>query len=220
MWRGRPGAFFAAQASLPWLCGILLSLLSPRSVFLTRYMIFAQLGLFGLWAVSLARTPRGWQRNLALAVLGIVSCSALPSSLRLYARSEAIEPKAIRFLARQGRPGDLVLVDSPFRVNRLAYYAAQQGLEGISFRCVLDRSAPGRGHVPHLSSLAMGDIVWRDELARLDRGRIWWGGPDEETWPNPPPGWRARYTRPFRSAVTRAFALTLYLPADAAEDPP
>jgi hypothetical protein len=181
-------------------------------------MIFAQLGLFGLWAVSLARTPRGWQRSFALAALALVSCSPLPSSLRAYATSEAIEPKAIRFLVRQGRAGDLVLVGSPFRVNRLAYYAAQQGLEGIAFRCLLDRSALGRGHVPHVSSLGVGDIVWREELPRLEERRIWWGGPDEETWPDPPPGWRARYTRPFRSAVTRAFALTLYLPAADAGD--
>lgn len=43
--------------------------------------------------------------------------------------------EAALFLKDHFSPGDIVLTDDPGEVNRLRYYAAQVGIEGIDVRC-------------------------------------------------------------------------------------
>jgi hypothetical protein len=113
-------------------------------------------------------------------------------------------------LARRGRPGDIVLVDSPYRLNRLLYYAERAGARGVSMRCVLRRDSVGRGHVPHLASLVPGDIAWSDALERLPGRRFWWGSISNGPWLDAPEDWMPVSVRTFRGGGETRYTLTRY----------
>lgn len=208
LWRSRQRpVFFALQAALPWLAGLALSL-GQRSVFLTRYAAFAHVGLVGLWALAVCGLPRSRERQVLALLLAVVSLQGTVRALRAEARGEPAEEMAGRYLARHATPGDLVLVQSPWRLNRLLYYASRAGAP-VDLRCVLSREAAGRGHLPHLSSLRPGEVVWEDEQGSLPGRRLWWGalsGP----WPGAPPGWRAVVSRSFVGGGRTTYALTRY----------
>src|SRR5262249_26092154 len=61
---GAAGGLFRLQARPPWALCLAGSAVTGRSVFVERYLVFAQLALFGLWGVTLARLRRPLDRAL------------------------------------------------------------------------------------------------------------------------------------------------------------
>jgi len=210
-WRGGPaGGFFATQAALPWLLGLAISFLGHRPIFLERYMAFAFVGWAGLWGVAWARRDamRVWH-GVTLALLLAVG-TQLAGFLHRIPEGVPAEVQAACFLAERVRPGDVVLVPNPYRLNRLKYYAQRCGAPDLPLRCVLDRSEPARGHVPHLASLAPGDVVWSDAVDGITATRVWWGDITGHPWPAAASVWQTTGFREFGAADGPRYYVTRY----------
>jgi Dolichyl-phosphate-mannose-protein mannosyltransferase len=205
-WRaGAAGGFFLLQALLPWVLCLAGSAATGRSVFVERYLVFAQLALFGLWGVTAAQLRSPWERALLALFLAAPALSGTWAALeRLPADAPALEAAA-RFLQEHQRPGDTVLVDSPVDVNRLHYYAARAGGGPVVLRCDVNPFA----HDLHASHAAVLDPAEWLGAGRPDGHRLWRGTEADPAMLPPPAGTRAVLTRRFTGGGS-GYNLVLY----------
>src|SRR5207244_5856104 len=104
------------------------SFLVGQSLMQDRYLAFAQVGLFGLWSVTWRLLPT------VVHKVGFLACVGWASSVGLadYFSSLSSGPfglvEACTWLRGQHRHGDLFLVADRLEVNRLRYYATQEGM--------------------------------------------------------------------------------------------
>jgi hypothetical protein len=94
-------------------------------------------------------------------------------------------------------------------VNRLRYYTTQVGLQRIDVCCSID-SFPKDGHVAHLASLSLDDILWTDpDLLSATISRLWQAS-DEDMGPNPPNGMNTSLDISFNGGRGTRYFLVFY----------
>jgi hypothetical protein len=205
--------FFLLQAALPWGCALAASWLWDRPLVLDRCLLFAQVGLFGLWGVTWS-CLRGWPARIWLACfLGLPCLYGLSERLREMPGRPPALAEAANFLAEYYRDGDVILIQDYREVNRVRYYAAQAGLREVDVRAPFNPLGQA-GHVVHLASLDSQDIFFsQEELLATVRGRVWRGG-EEMGWETAPPGMRRVLRHDFDGGGGTRYTLTLYQRAD------
>jgi mannosyltransferase len=216
LWRGDRGQrFLALQATVPWLAALAVSAAAGRTLFLERYLVFAQLAML----VGVGRAWAGlgplWTRHAVALGLGAAIGLGLAAEVGARPAAASSAEEGARELARSVAPGDLVLANAPRDLNVLRYYLDREGAAAIAVRCPASRSI---GHLSQVSSIDPEDIlddgaVWSGTWARVWRVRL---HPPRKWRPEPAPsGWRTVFTRVFEGpASTR-----LYVTADVREAP-
>jgi hypothetical protein len=204
----RAGWFFLVQAAVPWLLAIGWSWGTGRSIFVARYLVFAQVALLGLWGVVLARVGTLPGRVLAGCFLLSVALASLWGSLEQLPERPPAVLSAARFLREHYRSGDVVLVDSAADVNLLRCYAAQVGLRDFDARC---RDDPfGRDqHMSHSAALTEREITWPVTTSGEPVEQRIWRASESATGSSPPDGLRRAFSRTFAEGSTR-YTLELF----------
>jgi hypothetical protein len=109
-------------------------------------------------------------------------------------------------LKSEYRPGDVVLVEGPRRVNTVRYCAKRAGLERIDVRGPF--AGFGKGHYVHVASVTADDLVHAENELHEYR-RIWtvFVGPNGV---EPPNGTKRVWTQLFTSGANYRCRLSLY----------
>jgi hypothetical protein len=219
LWRGgRAAWFFFLQAAIPWVCTIVISLYGGQSLLQERYLVFAQVGLFGFWSVTW-RTLPNWPLRLLLA--GVLGSTCVIGLVEYFSRMPAGTPaivQAAAFLKEQtpspvaplpeGEGRDLFLIDDYREINRFRYYTKQAGLPWLDVKA---RVSPfQKGHVVHLASLDGNEVYWsEDELWPHAPPRVWRVSFNPD-WPHTPvPGRKLTLLQTFKGAGM-SFTVALY----------
>ncbi len=169
---GWPAWFFLLQVALPWVLSVSLSVFSGRSVFVERYLVFAQVALLGFWGVAWSRLP-GTVARLVLGGFVAAPCLyGLATTLHQLPDKPPAIQEAAEYLHVSSQPGDVVFVDHPAEFNRLLYYTTRFGECPPSIRCVVNPFQPA-GHVTHIAALRPEDTVWLDGETSIDSLRCW-----------------------------------------------
>jgi hypothetical protein len=168
--RDRAGWFFLLLWLVPWSLSIGFSLLTGRSIFLDRCLVFAHVGWIGYLAVLLVHLPGTLPKCVFAWVLCSTGLAGTMDLLWSSSRQPAVITTVIDSLKRQHQPGDVVLVGSLNSFNIARYYAKRAGMGTLDVRAPLD--SRGQGHRTHVASLDDADLyLTEDELAGYRR--IW-----------------------------------------------
>jgi mannosyltransferase len=212
---GRAGHFFAAQAAAPWVLGLVVSAITGRPIVLERYMLFAQVFLLCAWAVTATRiSPRALRTGAAVAAVLILAAGLAVTLRRVPADPPALAIAA-RALRRQAEAGDLVVVESPRVLNKLRYYARQQGADNVRIRAALPERIPLSPYVSHVVSLAEDDAVAADAVFTAGADTVWIGRESTSPPAPAPAGWTVTFARIFEGGEDTRFALARYQRAEA-----
>jgi hypothetical protein len=215
--RSEPAAwFFLLQAVVPWCGGLAFWFWTGESILQARYLVFAQLALFGLYGGVAGQLANALERVVvAIAVLCPFALGtweflgALPDRPPLVAQAAAA-------LQSQYQPGDVVVVGRPGDVNRLRYYLKQAGMAEADVRWQPFR--PQAGHTVHVASLEPDDFLWQPGPTPPRVRRIWRAF-DVGLAPATPPDMELVSDQVFQGEGT--FFLELYArPQIAVEAPP
>jgi mannosyltransferase len=210
--RTRPASrILLVQAGVPWMIAVGLSVLTPRSVFLPRYLAPVQIFLLAFWAAWAFERRARWARTLATVVLigATVVCAQRAFASR--PTEPVAEQNAADFLAARLHPGDVLVTDSPRALNRMRYSLAQRGISSPETRCLLGGSVEGSGHFAHTAALAPGEIIQPAELDRAQWPRLWWGAPTDREPPLAPATWRRVVVHGFEGWVGTRYTLARYV---------
>jgi mannosyltransferase len=169
---GWPAWFFLLQAALPWAASLGLSVSSGRSIFIERYLVFAHVGLLGLWGLAWSRLP-GLPERLILGGLVLLPC--------LYGLATALEkvpdaPPAIQeageYLHDHARPDD-VLVGNHASLFQLLCYASRSGGPLPRLYSRVDPFHPNT-QMDYTPALRPDEMAWPDgETAADPPARCW-----------------------------------------------
>jgi hypothetical protein len=214
LWRGGwPAWFFFLQAVVPWACLILLSLCGGQSLLRERYLVFAQVGMFGLWGVAW-RILHGWSERLLLA--GVLSSTCVYGLVNHLCNRSTDPPAladAVKWLRGHYHEGDLFVMEDYREINRFRYYTVQAGLPWLDVR---SHVAPfQKGHVVHVASLESHEVYWaEDELWPAAPRRIWRVS-NSRLWSHTRvPNRKPTLTRTFTGSRGAALTLVLHEPED------
>ena len=130
----RGGWFFLLQAGVPFLLSIGISVASGRSIFLERCLLFAQLSLFGLVGVTLARLPGLNTRILLAATLLLANGYGIWVYMARLPTEPPAELLAAQYLKEHYEPGDVIIVSSTINLARLSCYCHSVGLNDLQLR--------------------------------------------------------------------------------------
>ena len=212
-WRAdRVSLFVLVQAAVPWLLGLAISIATPRSIFLPRYLVPAQIFLLIFWAGRALAARIIWLRiGLVASLVGLSALWLVRAKAQVPGEPLA-EIRAADFLAQRYQGGDVVLTDSPRASNRLRYYLAQRGVRSPVMHCLLAPSAEDVGHFAHTASLAPDELILPRVLDSADWRRLWWGTPTSVEQRLPSTRWQQVVIRHFSAGGTH-YMLTRYVPA-------
>ncbi|HYU40584.1 MAG TPA: glycosyltransferase family 39 protein, partial [Vicinamibacteria bacterium] len=213
---GRAGRFFAAQAAAPWVLGLVVSVISGRPILLERYMLFAQVSLLCAWAVTATGiSPRALRTGAAVAAALLILAAGLAVTLSRVPADPPALALAARALRRQAEAGDLVVVESPRVLNKLRYYARQQGADNVRVRAALPERIPLSPYVSHVVSLADDEAVAADAVFAAGADTVWIGRESTSPPAPAPAGWTVTFARIFEGGEDTRFALARYQRAEA-----
>jgi hypothetical protein len=183
-----------------------LSILGSRSIFLERYLVFAQFSLLVLLGLAVPSTASRRLRALAL-LPGLVLTAGLVQSVARYPRSASAAAQAAPFLMERRQAGDLVLVDSPRALNRLLYWTSRSRADAPTVKCLLPEG-PARGdRFSHLASLRVEDTLTEERVPAMAVRRLWQAR-DSKYAPEPIPGWSRTALRTFEGGDGSWYTLT------------
>jgi hypothetical protein len=214
----RSALFLLAQAVVPWLLALGLSVLGPRPVFLPRYLIPIQVFVLLFWAQWAFDRRARWARLAAAIVLVALTLAGYAQAWAARPTVPSAEQNAAEFLATRWRPEDVFLTDSPRALNRMRYYLAQRGIRAPETRCLLARPADETGHFAHTAALAAGEIVEPANLERATWRRLWWGTPTSTEAPLPSSAWQGVVIRGFEGWAGTRYTLARYVPRGSSPD--
>jgi hypothetical protein len=179
-------------------------------------MLFAQVFLLCAWAVTATRIlPRALRTAAAVAIV-LILAFGLGVTLRRVPADPPALAIAARALKRQAEAGDLVVVESPRVLNKLRYYARQQGADNVRIRAALPERIPLSPHVSHVVSLAQDDAVAADAVFAAGADIVWIGRESTSPPAPAPAGWTVTFARVFEGGEDTRFALARYQRTDAA----
>ena len=214
-WRAdRVLLFLVVQAAVPWALSLALSIATPRSIFLPRYLVPVQVFLLAFWAVRVLQARAVWRRASLAALLVALSLFCLVRAKAQVPGEPLAEERAGAFLAQRYQDGDVILTDSPRASNRLRYYLAQQGVRSPVMHCLLTPSAEDTGHFAHTASLASDELITPQVLDGADWRRLWWGTPTSVEVPLPSARWEHVVIRHFAAGAGTHYMLTRYVRAE------
>jgi 4-amino-4-deoxy-L-arabinose transferase-like glycosyltransferase len=207
---GWSGSFVLLPMMLPWISCLCLSFWSDRSIFLDRYLVFAQVFYVVLLGLAFYHLPG------VVGPLLLVCWAALPSvwgaTLVFYNRpsDRPAVLAAAEFLRDHYRAGDQVRVSSPQALNILRYYADHIGLAHLDVRCPLDPLRQD-GHATHVASLTDRDVLWVDNDApNRPPERMWYACDENAPMMGPPQGMKVSLSRRFQSDSGTHYRLVLF----------
>jgi hypothetical protein len=206
--------FLVVQATVPWALSLTLSIATPRSIFLPRYLVPVQVFLLAFWAVRVLQARVAWLRISLAASLVALSLFCLVRAKAQLPGDPLAEACAADFLAQRYQEGDVILTDSPRASNRLRYYLAQQGVRSPVMHCLLTPSAEDTGHFAHTASLAADELITPQVLDGADWRRLWWGTPTSAEVPLPSTHWQHIVIRHFSAGSGTHYMLTRYVRAE------
>ncbi|KQZ82730.1 hypothetical protein ASD60_09670 [Pseudomonas sp. Root562] len=204
---------------VPAIAVFLVSLIIP--VFVTRYLVFAALGLPLLAALALDGLAK--QRPLmAYLCLSLFLAAEVHGALKVYAQEDGLNGTDVRKLAwldsvaeginRQAQAGDEIVVDGLFWYLPFTYYNAT----GIQPRLYISRSPDGTPQGPYdyggwrlipqrLDWIFFSNVSTLKPVAK----RIWWvtGKPRPEDVVTFPKDWKQTLTVKGNEAEARLFIL-------------
>jgi hypothetical protein len=166
--RGRSFGDLVAAASFvgPLALSVLVSL-SPRSVYLDRYFLFASLGFLLLAARTLSLLPRKFR----LPAVGLVVLFSLVSIAQFWHALDFPQRPGARaaaaFLAAQAAPGEPVVVSSSFVYFPMAFHLGCRMPAGVALR-----SSAGWPDARCQNGLAVRLYSETGELAHFSGGPI------------------------------------------------
>jgi mannosyltransferase len=214
LWRAtREEWFLLLQAAVPWLLSLALSIVTPRSIFLPRYLVPVQIFFLAFWAVRTRRCSAVWMRVSLAVSLVAVSVFCLVRAKAQVPDEPLAEARAAAFLAERHQAGDVVLTNSPRASNRMRYYLAQKGLRSPEVHCLLAPAADDIGHFAHTASLESGELIAPQHLASAEWRRLWWGTPASTAVPLPAAGWQEIVIRHFSGGGGTDYMLARYVRA-------
>jgi mannosyltransferase len=202
---GAVAAFFALQAMVPWVLALAVSALG-RPLFLERFTVFAHVGLAALVGVAWQHLDRV-SRIVAALVLAACIAAGLGTLLRGLPDRPPAVTQVIRQVRRLQQPGDVVVADSPRALNKLLFYARQDGLDGVPLRTL--PGIAGGGHYTHHASLQPGELV-QDVTQAASGPRLWRATERPDPVPPAPPGWTMRFARVFDGGEGSRYLLVRY----------
>jgi hypothetical protein len=208
IWRAdRAGWFFLLQATVPWMCSLGISWWSGRSIFVERYLAFAQLSLLALWGVIWCRLTGGVARLLLAGLLCPIGLSGLWTAIHRFPDRPAAMVLAAGYLKEHWKPGDVILVGHPSSVNRLRCYAAQAGLPALDVRCQVNPFTAA-DHYSHAVALTSDDVLSNELRASTGKAqRVW--RTSEVAW-RPPPGMHLVLHQVFVGEGDSSYELALF----------
>ena len=157
--RGGPGArLFVVSAATPWLLSVGVSL-ATRSIFVERYLVFAQVPML----CSLGVTWRCLPGFSSRVVLATVLIGTFGSGLVDYMRQLPDHPnnlaEAASFVQMHSQAGDVFLVEDACEVNLFGYYLARSQVKDVTVRTLHTSARIDRLHFGScLLSLSPSDI--------------------------------------------------------------
>lgn len=212
VWRGGlAGWFFFLQAFVPWAAVLLIAQTGGPSLLQDRYLVFAQVSLFGLWGVTWQVLPNFPSRILVAGFLLSMCLTGLGQYLAALPTQPAASAVAADWLKDHAQADDLFLLQDYREINRFRYYTTVASLPWLDVRARL--SPFQKGHVVHVASLEGREIYWsEDELWPAAPRRVWRVS-QEPAWPHTPvPGRKPTLARTFTSGPTMV-TLVLHEPA-------
>jgi hypothetical protein len=179
-----------AQAALPWIAIVLISTVGDRPMLQDRYLAFSQaswLALLGVVVASISRPE--WRAGVATLLFGATLLGTEQFIAALPAGPPGIVAASER-LARDYRPGGVVLVQQAPDVNCLKYQLSQHGAAEVDVRAAM-RPWPSSGHINHVASLESHEFLSRIEDLPADVPQLWFAGrPDRFPGGGNLPGWQ------------------------------
>ncbi len=208
--RDRAACFFLLQAALPWLLSLAISVYGGRPILLQRYLAFAHLSLLAFWGLMLCRLP-GWLVPLSLICLLGTACSwGLWDTASQWQIHSSAMSRIAHFLKEQYRAGDIILTERPSSDNLLRYYIFREGLKDLKIHCSID-PADYAGHIPHLSSLEIDEILLDERGPYLESAqRIWLASQNSSFAEASLPGMSQADRSTFQDGDGYLFKLVLY----------
>lgn len=211
LWRLHAGALlFALQAGVGWLFCLGVSVVGGQSILQERYLVFAQIGLFGVLAIAVGR--RAWH-PVGVGLICVVFSMTLYGTFEQVLRFPLEPPqaaRAIQFVAQHAEGGDMVIASSYRTVNRLRYYASEAGLAHARI-CCLASPRTTKGHVVHVASLKPRDMVSQDEMDGIDLQRAWLVFDRDEELPSAPAGMEKAQEHWFAGRAEGTWVAALYV---------
>jgi len=200
------------QVVVPWTLSLGISAFGARSIFLERYLVFAQFFLLAYWGLIWCYLPNLLARVWLAAFLVVACLCGLDETAR---RLPSIPPpvaQAAEFLRLHHETGDLILVDAPSDVNRLRYYAMQAGVGPVEIRCPMNPLADTR-HFTHVAALSADDL-FRESPGLGTARRLWRTSGSGRVDPNPPAGMKVVFNITFWKGNGNHYSLVLFDPLE------
>lgn len=206
----RAACFFLLQAALPWLFSLAISVYGGRPIFLQRYLAFAHLSLLAFWGLILCRLP-GWLARLSLICLLGTACSfGLWDTASQWQVRSSVMSQTAHFLKEHYRADDIILTERPSSDNLLRYYIFRAGLKDLKIHCLID-PADYAGHIPHLASLEIDEILLDERGPYLESvQRIWRASQNSSSAEASLPGMSQADRSTFQDGDGYLFTLVLY----------
>lgn len=171
--RDHRATFFIILMVAPWVFVLGVTYIAHRSLFLPRYLLFSQIGLFGFVSVAIGHCKPRLRWILSAAV---VTATLYGSWLHLliYPPGPPAIKSAVTFLENNVRAGDVVLVARPKRLLELRYHLSHSRVgKDITVLCPFESREDG-GHQNLASAMHAADVIWPD-LPPDSVMRIWIG---------------------------------------------
>lgn len=202
------GLLFALQAAVPWLLCLGVSFGGGQSVLQERYLIFSQIGLFGM--VSIGVGHRAWQ-PVGVGVIWVLCSMTLCGTFEEVLRFPVGPPqaaRAIKFVAQHAEGGDMVIASSYRTLNRLRYYASEARLDQVRI-CCLGSPDTTKGHIVHVASLEHDDMISPADAVYSQRA--WFVFDRDEQLPSVPAGMEKAQARTFAGRSDGTWVVALYV---------
>lgn len=203
------GGYLLFQAALPWVLSLGISFFTGRTIFLERYLVFANVFFIGYLIRVLSYLPGGMPRAMSALFIATACLLGAWSTVSQYPREPSGLAKGAEFLKGYHRDGDLILTDSAHSLNRIRHYAGRCGLRPLDVKCRVPQLS-AQGHFTHVASITSEEIWWEDRArAVAGRKRIWWATTSDDPGFVPYEGMQLIVQRTFGARNAR-FSLTLY----------
>jgi len=163
--------FVVLQAGIPWILGVIVSVGMRRSIFLDRYLVFAQVFTLIFWGIVWTWIDGRILSALGAAFIGGNCIVGAWSNAGLVRGTIPPIVQAVDVLKERHHAGDMVLVNMPGAVNRFRYYANRRGFDTIDIRCIRVESSE-KGHILHQASLDKEDF-YLGNADFAEQKRLW-----------------------------------------------
>jgi hypothetical protein len=211
VFQGKEMAYFLSlQAFIPWVLSVMVSVFSGRSILFERYFVFSQFYFLALVGSVWIYLPNNLYRVLVSFPLAVVFLCGLGEHISAQKNQSQPLSEMVKFLGDNYCNTDEIWVDHPSFLNKLRYYAKQEGIGPVQVVCPT-RIYVSEGHVTHIASLGYRDLVSSINLGDGRKVKRIWFASEQETYHFPPePNMIMVLRQNFGSPGSARYVLVLY----------